>query len=143
MKGQSRSGIARGLFIDGANDCTVRLNWFQGDHAVFSNCRKMIFDGNKVMKGTIEFRQSKAGALSKTKILKCDFYNEKLIVHAPRNPKKPDVVRIDKCWFKASRNKMLIHDNFIEDRRDSENNGARVVLQKILDRPLKLAGEAE
>ena len=132
-----------GLFIDNADDCTVRLNRMTGDLVVLSNCRKLIFDGNKVLTKTLEFRQDKAGRFSKTKILKCDMYCEKLTAFAPKHATKKDIIRVDKCWFRAHTKRMFLHDNVIEDGRDSPDNGARIVFAKIMEKPLKLAGEAE
>ncbi len=133
-----------GLFIDGANDCTVRLNYLGGDRVVLSNNRKLMFDGNKVKATTLEIRQDVAGRLSKTKILKCDVYSRTIKVFAPKDGKKKDIVRVDKCWFKIRhKNRKDLLAKVFDDGAKDEKNGARVIIQKVMEKPLALAGEGE
>jgi len=133
-----------GLFIDGANDCTVRLNYLGGDRVVLSNNRKLMFDGNKVKAPALEIRQDVAGRFSKTKILKCDIYSQTVKVFAPKDKRKKDVVRVDKCWFKTRhKNRKDLLAKVFDDGAKDEKNGARVVIQKVMEKALALSGEAE
>jgi hypothetical protein len=130
------NGFVGGLFVKGAKDVTVRINYLGGAKSAFTDCYAITFDGNKVMSQELAFEQSEPGRMSKTKLQKSDIYSTRVSFRIP--PGKKEGVRIDKCWFKGLTKKQDILDKVIRT-----NGDVNVKFGKVNKRPLELAGPLE
>ncbi|MHC4934429.1 MAG: hypothetical protein ACYTGV_19825 [Planctomycetota bacterium] len=139
-QGSLYSGLLGGLFLSGVRNPVVRINRLAGAAAEFVDCPGLMFDGNKVNCAKVVIRHSRNGGFKGTKILKCDFYSDKLILHSPAG-KKRERVAIDKCWFLDLAKAKEIHAKVIEDGNDDPDCGVVAIFRKINTRPLELAGK--
>jgi hypothetical protein len=136
-------GLVGGLIVEGFHDATVRISRLGGPLSACRNCKSLIFDGNKVNSDKLEFIQVDAGGFRKTKIMKCDVYSQKVTFYSGKvDEKTVDRIKVDRCWFKGIRDPKVVHAKVIEDAEDDESrhNMSRVILGKLLKRPLELAG---
>ncbi|MHC4956849.1 MAG: hypothetical protein ACYTGN_00640 [Planctomycetota bacterium] len=133
---EAPNGFVGGLFVKGAKDVTVRINYLGGAKSEFSDCYAITFDGNKVMSAELAFSQSASGRMSKTKLQKSDIYSTRVSFKVP--PGEKEGVRLDKCWFKGIVKKKEILEKVI--RAEGE---VIVKFGKINKRPLELAGPLE
>jgi len=138
-QGTRYSGLLGGLYLAGVRNPLVRINRLAGPAAEFVDCPGLMLDGNKINCAKVVIRHTKNGGFKGTKILKCDFYSGKLILHAPAG-KKREKVAIDKCWFVDLTKAREIHAKVIEDGNDNPECGVVAIFRKINIRPLQLAG---
>jgi len=136
----SNFGLGGGLVLDGIDDATVRNCNLLGAKTSLRNCRRLVVDGSKVSSAIFEIRQDEAGRFAGTKVMKCDFYTTNVMVWAPGGGGNEEKLVLDKCWFKGIEKADEVHATVIKDGNDDPTNGVRVALQKILERPLELAG---
>jgi hypothetical protein len=131
-------GIRGGLVIASVPDVTVRGSWIDGARTEFVDCRTVKFDGNTVLGGITCFRQTASGNFKRTKISKCDFYEGRVVLEAPRDGK--DKVVVDKCWFRGLTRKSDILQQALSDGTTDEKSGANALFRKINERPLGIGG---
>jgi hypothetical protein len=140
-KRSSQSGFVNGLAVQGIPDAAVRNCRLSGDKAEFVDCACVTFDGNVVNTAELVFRQSAPGAFLRTKVQKCDIYTPRVVFHAPPGKSK-ERVPLDRCWFRGLTRSQEISERIIRDGNDEAQCGVYVVLGKVNDRPLELAGKA-
>ncbi|MHC4340549.1 MAG: hypothetical protein ACYSX0_10100, partial [Planctomycetota bacterium] len=138
-QGTSYSGLLGGLYLSGVRNPVVRINRLAGPAAEFVDCPGLMLDGNKINSAKVVIRHTTNGGFKGTKILKCDFYSDKLVLHSPAG-KKREKVALDKCWFVDLTKAKEIQAKVIEDGNDNPECGVVAIFRKINTRPLKLAG---
>jgi hypothetical protein len=133
-------GLKGGLVVSGVYDVTVRINRI-GGLASFSDCRTLIFDGNKVDAKKLVFRAGAGTDFRRTKVTKCDLYCETVeIVSVAGDEKNLDRVLLDRCYFRGLERPDEVRTQVIRDGEGEEENVVQVRLGKIGTRPLELAG---
>jgi hypothetical protein len=135
-------GFGGGLEVDGGNDVTIQLSRIGGSLCSVKNWgQRLIFDGNKVNSGKLEFSHRKAGQYQRVQCAKLDVYSFEVDVSAPKETGQTDTFVMDRCWFKGLADPKEVLAKVIKDGEDDpEKNGVRVHLPKVNDRPLELAG---
>jgi hypothetical protein len=137
---KSAGSFYKGLHVEHVGDVTVRTNVFKGEKVTFVDCPDVAFDANHLKCKVLEFIQSASGRFGKTSITKCDVQCEKIVLSAPADPKKPESIPCDKCWFGGETREKVIREKFFTDRDDDPACGVTVDLQKVMEKPLQLAG---
>jgi hypothetical protein len=136
-----RGSTLSNLHIAHVDDATVRLTQITGGSAEFRDCRTLTFDGNKVNATVLDIAHSIAGGLAKTRVTKCDIYSEKVILTAPmKGDRSVDKVVFDRCWWRGETNPKVVRKNVLKDAANTQNNGAKIKLGKLMKRPNELAG---
>lgn len=134
-------GLIGGLIVTNVYDTTIRINRLGGDLSACRGCRTLIFDGNKVTSKKLEFTQTEKLDFSKTKVMKCDIYSDKVTAVSPgSNKKTKDRIFMDRCWFKGIRDPKKVRSDILEDGEGDKKNVVRIELGKVGKRPLELAG---
>jgi len=141
-KRSAAGGFLQGLAVESVPTVTVRNCRMTGSAADFLDCGKLTFDGNRVDAKDLAFRQTEAGRFKSTKVQKCDISTPQVRFHAPA-AKRRDVVPIDKCWFRGLTKRDEIEDKVIRDGKDDPECSVVVVIRKVNERPLGLAGSVE
>jgi hypothetical protein len=139
LKAVVRAADCGGMEAIGVADLTVRINTFRALPLVFRDCAALQFDGNKVEAREIRFEQTKAGGFARTQVMKCDLYAKTIAFHSPADPKRDDVVVLDKCWFEGVTDAKAIAER-IRDAADDPANNVRAKVLNPQERPLELAG---
>jgi hypothetical protein len=140
-----RVGLVGGLEVDGGDDVTIQLSRIGGSLCSVKNWgQRLIFDGNKVNSGKLEFAHRKAGSYQRVQCAKLDIYSTEVSAFAPADPVQKDTFSMDRCWFKGYEDPKAILEKVIKDGADDPKaNGARVSLPKVNTRPLELAGDKD
>jgi hypothetical protein len=139
--GSQRGGaFYAGLNVEHVGDVTVRTNVLQGDKVTFKDCASVTFDANYVKCASLEFLQLAAGRFGKTSMSKCDVQCDHIVLSAPADPKKPESMPCDKCWFGGETKEKIIREKFFKDHDDDPACGVTVDIQKVMEKPLQLAG---
>jgi hypothetical protein len=140
-----RVGLVGGLEVDGGDEVTVITNRLGGALAAVRNWgRKLIFDGNKVTAGKLEFSHVEAGRFPLVQCAKLDVYAAKVSATAPPKKGVRDVLTMDRCWFRGIvEPKRIFEDVILDGSDDPESNGVRVQLPKINERAMCLAGSED
>jgi len=129
-----------GLLVENVNEVIVRTNILGGPKVGFVDCGPIDFDANHVTCRTLSFTQTVAGRFKGTTITKCDVQCDKIVLAAPADPKKPEKVVCDKCWFGGETKEAAVRERFFTDHDDDPACGVTVDIQKISDKPMGLAG---
>jgi hypothetical protein len=132
--------LSGGLLVENVNEVIVRTNILGGPKVSFVDCGPIDFDANHVTCKTLEFTQSVAGRFKGTTITKCDVQCDKIVLAAPADPKKPEKVVCDKCWFGGETKDKAVREKFFTDHDDDPACGVTVDLTRISDKPMGLAG---
>jgi hypothetical protein len=132
--------LSGGLLVENVSEVIVRTNVLGGESVRFVDCGPIDFDANHVTCKTLEFVQAAAGRFKGTTITKCDVQCQKIVLSAPADPKKPDKVVCDKCWFGGETKEKLVREKYFTDKDDDPNCGVAVDIQKISEKPMELAG---
>ncbi len=137
-------GIDGGLVVKGLSEVVVRLSRLGGALTSISDWRQsLIFDGNKVNSATLEFKQPEAGRFARMTMAKCDIYSSRVQTSAPPAERFKDTCTMDRCWFKGVTDPKALFGKVLFDGADDPKNGTRIVLPKVNDRPLELAGPVD
>lgn len=144
VESMGKVGFAGGLEVDGIGDVVIQLSRMAGGlTAVRDWDTVMRFDGNKVNSGRLEFTHSRGGKFAKATVVKCDVYSDKVAASAPAVPGSKDTLLLERCWFKGVVDPKAVAAKVVADGSADPANGARLVLGKINDRPLELAGPVD
>jgi hypothetical protein len=140
-----RVGLVGGLEVHGGDDVTIQLSRIGGSLCSVRDWgQRLIFDGNKVNSGKLEFSHVKAGQYQRVQCANCDVYSSEVSVSAPPDPKVKDMFTMDRIWFKGIADPKEVQEKVIRDGADApDKNGARVALMKVEERPHELAGPVD
>jgi hypothetical protein len=132
-----------GLRVEHVFDVTVRTNILRGDAVSFVDCGSVAFDANYVTCKTLEFVQTVAGRFGKTTMSKCDVQCQKIALTAPVDPKNPDSMTCDKCWFGGETKEKAIREKFFVDHEKNAESGVTAKTTAVQEKPLQLAGTVQ
>jgi hypothetical protein len=137
-----RMGFSGGLEVDGGDDVTIQLSRVAGGLCAVRNWgKRLIFDGIKVKSSRLEFHHEKAGSYQRVQCAKCDIYSGAVRASAPPDKVLRDTFVMDRCWWGGIPDPRQVLEKVVTDGADEpETNGVRVVLPKVNERPLELAG---
>jgi hypothetical protein len=138
--GPSNGDFSGGLLVERVNEVICRTNVLGGESVRFVDCGPIDFDANHVTCKSLEFTQATAGRFKGTTITKCDVQCPKIVLAAPSDPKHPEKVVCDKCWFGGETKEKAVRDRFFTDHDDDPNCGVTVDLTRISEKPMGLAG---
>jgi len=138
--GPSNGDFSGGLLVERVNEVICRTNVLGGESVKFVDCGPIEFDANHVTCKTLEFVESVAGRFKGTSITKCDVQCPKIVLTAPVDPKHPETVPCDKCWFGGETKDKVVRAMFFEDHAKNAESGVTVDLTRISEKPMGLAG---
>ena len=141
----SRVGLVGGLEADGGDDVTIQLSRIGGPLCAVRNWgQRLIFDGLKINSSKVEITHEKSGQFQKVQCAKLDIYSSEVVASCPVAKGAKDTLTMDRCWFKGITDPKEVRARILKDgTSDPENNGVRIQLPKINERPLELAGPIE
>jgi hypothetical protein len=141
----ARIGFGGGLEVDGGDDVIIQLSRVGGGLCAVRNWgQRLIFDGIKVNADRLEFSHVEAGRFQRAQCAKCDIYSSVVSTMAPPAQGMKDTFTMDRCWWKGLVNPKEVLEKVVKDGADDpEKNGTRVVLPKVNERPLELAGPVD
>jgi hypothetical protein len=137
-----RVGLVGGLEADGGDDMTIQLSRIGGSLCAVRNWgQRLIFDGLKINSAKVEITHEKSGQFQRVQCAKLDVYSSEVRASCPPAKGAKDTLTMDRCWFKGITDPKELRGKVLHDgTEDPENNGVRIQLPTVTDRPLELAG---
>lgn len=132
-------GLLGGITVEGLKDGTIRTCDMSGPQALFSDNRKLTFDGNNVRTKRAEFRNTVNGGFDGVKITKTDFRADKLVLSSPVQENLLERLMFDNCYFRGLEDLGTIRNEMLEDAENSKSS-ALAVMRDLRPQPHGLAG---
>lgn len=119
------------LEVHGVDDLTVRHTHLSGT-TMIDDCAEVLLEGARLEGTRAALRHSRPGGLRKSRLSKCDFYLDELILEAPAS--KTCAVKLDKAWFHGCDDVDAVRAR-LRDGSDDPDNGAVAKISKLRDEP--------